>query len=85
MATRLIPLFLDQGQEIKQLIAILSPKGLPAVVNNPQREAYMGRGAFDLPNWLTFMSNDTQMEIGRMTQIGRWDIQRLIENAPVST
>eukprot|EP00579_Thalassiosira_antarctica_P005995 CAMPEP_0201880850 /NCGR_PEP_ID=MMETSP0902-20130614/11329_1 /ASSEMBLY_ACC=CAM_ASM_000551 /TAXON_ID=420261 /ORGANISM="Thalassiosira antarctica, Strain CCMP982" /LENGTH=343 /DNA_ID=CAMNT_0048408933 /DNA_START=1 /DNA_END=1029 /DNA_ORIENTATION=- len=59
LMTKLVPLFLDQGRAIKQLIGILTSKGLPAVVNNPQREAYMGRVAFDLPNRLTFMPKDT--------------------------
>ena len=55
LAIRIVPLFLDKGRAMKQLIAILTSKGLPAVVNNPQREAYMGRVAFDLPNRLKFM------------------------------
>lgn len=59
LATRLVPLFLDRGRAIRQLIAILSSKGLPSVVNGPKREAYMGRVAFDLPNRLKFMPQDT--------------------------
>ncbi|KAL3769570.1 hypothetical protein ACHAWU_005522 [Discostella pseudostelligera] len=59
LVTKLVPLFLDKGRAIQQLITILSSKGLPLVVNNPQREAYMGRVAFDLPNRLKFMPKDT--------------------------
>ncbi|KAL7532795.1 hypothetical protein ACHAXR_004856 [Thalassiosira sp. AJA248-18] len=59
LVTQLVPLFLDEGRAIQQLIAILSSKGLPSVVNNPQREAYMGRVAFDLPKRLKFMPKDT--------------------------
>eukprot|EP00578_Thalassiosira_sp_NH16_P004642 CAMPEP_0181130228 /NCGR_PEP_ID=MMETSP1071-20121207/29749_1 /TAXON_ID=35127 /ORGANISM="Thalassiosira sp., Strain NH16" /LENGTH=499 /DNA_ID=CAMNT_0023216279 /DNA_START=190 /DNA_END=1689 /DNA_ORIENTATION=+ len=59
LAAQLVPLFLDQGRAIQQLIAILSSKGLPSVVNGPEREAYMGRVAFDLPNRLKFMPQDT--------------------------
>jgi len=44
---------------MQQLVAILSSKGLPSVINDPQREAYMGRVAFDLPNRLNFMPKDT--------------------------
>lgn len=59
LLTRLVPLFLDEGRAMRQLITILSSKGLPEVVNDPQREAYMGRVAFDLPNRLEFMPKDT--------------------------
>ena len=59
LVSKLVPLFLDKGRAIQQLITILSSRGLPSVVNNPQREAYMGRVAFDLPNRLKFMPKDT--------------------------
>ena len=59
MLTKLVPLFLDEGRAMQQLVAILSSKGLPSVINDPQREAYMGRVAFDLPNRLKFMPKDT--------------------------
>ncbi len=59
LLTRLVPLFLDEGRAMQQLVAILSSKGLPSVINDPQREAYMGRVAFDLPNRLNFMPKDT--------------------------
>lgn len=59
LLTRLVPLFLDEGRAMKQLVAILSSKGLPSVINDPRREAYMGRVAFDLPSRLKFMPKDT--------------------------
>ena len=59
LVTKLGPLFGDEGRFINQLLTILSSKGLPAVVNNAQREAYMGRVAFDLLNRLKFMPKDT--------------------------
>jgi len=59
LMTKLVPLFLDEGRAIQQLITILTSKGLPSVVNNPQREAYMGRVAFDLANRLKFMPKET--------------------------
>ncbi|KAL3827433.1 hypothetical protein ACHAXA_003167 [Cyclostephanos tholiformis] len=59
LLTKLVPLFLDKGRGMQQLVTILSSKGLPSVVNDPVREAYMGRVAFDLPNRLRFMPKDT--------------------------
>ncbi len=59
LIAKLVPLFLDEGRALRQLTAILSSRGLPSVVNSPQREAYMGRVAFDLPNRLVFMPKDT--------------------------
>ncbi len=44
---------------MRQLLVMLTSRGLPSVVNNPQREAYMGRVAFDLQNRLQFMPRDT--------------------------
>ena len=55
----LVPLFLDRGVALNQLIAILSSRGLPSVVNSATREAYMGRVAFDLANRLKFMPKST--------------------------
>ena len=57
--SRLVPLLLDKGRAFRQLMVILSSKGLPGVVNSPMREAYMGRVAFDLPNRLKFMPKET--------------------------
>jgi pimeloyl-ACP methyl ester carboxylesterase len=59
LTTKLVPLFLDEGLAMQQLFTILSSKGLPAVVNTPQREAYMGRVAMSLANRLKFMPKDT--------------------------
>jgi len=59
LTTELVPLFLDEGKAIQQLMAIIASKGLPSVVNNSVREAYMGRVAFDLPNRLRFMPQVT--------------------------
>ncbi len=59
LTTELVPLFLDEGKAVQQLIAILASKGLPSVVNDSVREAYMGRVAFDLPNRLRFMPQVT--------------------------
>jgi pimeloyl-ACP methyl ester carboxylesterase len=59
LTTKLIPLFLDEGLAMKQLFTMLSSKGLPAVLNTPQREAYLGRVALTLANRLKFMPKDT--------------------------
>ena len=59
LTTDLVPLFLDRGVALNQLIAILSSRGLPAVLNSARREAYMGRVAFDLANRLKFMPKTT--------------------------
>ena len=59
LMTKLVPLFLDERRAMQQLVAILSSKGLPSVINDPRREAYMGRVAFDLPSRLRFMPKDT--------------------------
>jgi pimeloyl-ACP methyl ester carboxylesterase len=59
LLTKLVPMFLDEGRAMQQLIAILTSKGLPSVINDPQREAYMGRVAFDLPSRLKFMPKET--------------------------
>ena len=59
LITQLVPLFLDEGKAFQQLMLMLSSKGLPAVLNTPAREAYLGRIAFDLANRLKFMPQDT--------------------------
>ena len=59
LTSQLVPLFLDEGKALQQLVLILSSKGLPVVLNTPEREAYMGRVAFDLVNRLKFMPQDT--------------------------
>lgn len=70
LTSRLVPLFLDEGLAFQQLILILSSKGLPAVLNTPEREAYMGRIAFDLANRLKFMPQDTL----------KWRLERWLEH-----
>ena len=59
LANQLVPLFLDEGRALQQLVLMLSSKALPAVLNTPQREAYLGRVAFDLVNRLKFMPQET--------------------------
>jgi len=56
---QLVPLFLDEGQALQQLLLMLSSKALPVVLNTAEREAYLGRVAFDLVNRLKFMPLDT--------------------------
>lgn len=52
--SKLVPLFTDE-YSFKQLILILQAKALPSVIDNPCREAYMGRVALSLPTKLEFM------------------------------
>ena len=59
LTNQLVPLFLDEGRALQQLVLMLSSKALPAVLNTPQREAYLGRVAFDLVNRLKFMPQET--------------------------
>lgn len=54
----LLPLFTDE-MALPQLLLILQGKGLPSVIDNASREAYMGRMAFSLPNKLNFMPQQT--------------------------
>lgn len=56
--TQLIPLFTDE-YSVDQLLLILQAKVLPSVIDNPVREAYMGRVAFSLPTRLEFMPSST--------------------------
>ena len=70
LTTQLVPLFLDEGRAVEQLIAILSLKGLPKVVNSEMREAYMGRVAFLLPNRLKFMPQETL----------KWRLEQWLDN-----
>jgi len=55
---KLLPLFTDD-YGISQLLLILQSKGLPSVIDNEQREAYMGRIAFSLPRKMKFMPQAT--------------------------
>eukprot|EP00984_Skeletonema_dohrnii_P018029 scaffold8336_cov96-Skeletonema_dohrnii-CCMP3373.AAC.6 len=61
LLTEVVPLFLGECEHrfLQQLIRIILFKGLPPVVNNAQREAYMGRVAFAIPLRLKFMPKDT--------------------------
>ncbi|GAX13821.1 hypothetical protein FisN_30Lh116 [Fistulifera solaris] len=45
---QLLPLFTDE-HSFQQLLLILTAQALPSVIDNPMREAYMGRVAFSLP------------------------------------
>jgi pimeloyl-ACP methyl ester carboxylesterase len=55
---RLLPMFTDE-YALPQLILMLQSKALPSVIDSPEREAYMGRVAFSLPQKLQFMPQDT--------------------------
>ena len=55
---RLLPLFTDK-YSTDQLLLILKAKALPSVIDNPCREAYMGRVAFSLPFVLKYMPRET--------------------------
>jgi hypothetical protein len=59
IVTKLLPLFTDNGQSLRQLVTILSSYGLPSVINTPCREAYMGRVAFTLFDRIAFMPKET--------------------------
>lgn len=54
----LLPLFADAYQ-LPQLLKIIGGAKLPAVIDSPEREAYMGRVAFSLPRRLSFMPRAT--------------------------
>lgn len=56
--SQLLPLFTDE-YSVEQLGLILQAKALPSVIDNPQRESYMGRVAFSLPYKLEFMPAST--------------------------
>lgn len=55
---KLLPMFLDE-YSFAQLLLTLQAKALPSVIDNPCREAYMGRVAFSLPFVLPFMTQPT--------------------------
>ncbi len=56
--SKLVPLFTDEFS-VEQLFLILRAKALPSVIDNPLREAYMGRVALSLPTKLEFMPPST--------------------------
>lgn len=55
---KLLPLFTD-SYAVPQLLLTLQSKALPSIIDNEQREAYMGRTAFSLPKKLEFMPQKT--------------------------
>ena len=55
---RLLPLFTDE-YSVASLILMLQAKALPSVIDTEQREAYMGRIAFSIPQKLQYMSQQT--------------------------
>ncbi|GFH51626.1 hypothetical protein CTEN210_08102 [Chaetoceros tenuissimus] len=63
---KLLPLFVDD-YGFKQFTMILKSEGLPSVIDNEQREAYMGRCAFTIPQKLQFMPQDTLKH-----RLGEW-------------
>ena len=63
---KLLPLFVDD-YGFKQFFMILKSEGLPSVIDNEQREAYMGRCAFTIPQKLQFMPQDTLKH-----RLGEW-------------
>ena len=63
---KLLPLFVDD-YGFKQFFMILKSEGLPSVIDNEQREAYMGRCAFTIPQKLKFMPQDTLKH-----RLGEW-------------
>jgi len=54
----LLPLFVDD-YGLPQLLMMLKSEALPSVIDTPEREAYLGRTAFSLPQKLKFMPRDT--------------------------
>lgn len=58
LVSKLLPLFTDEFS-FEQLLLILQAKALPSVIDNPCREAYMGRVALSLPTRLEFMPPST--------------------------
>ena len=55
---KLLPLFTDEFS-FEQLLLILNAKALPSVIDNPAKEAYMGRVAISLPFRLEYMPQET--------------------------
>lgn len=67
---RLLPMFLDDIS-LPQFMAIIQGKALPSIIDNPIREAYMGRVAFSLPRLLKLMPQETfQWRLERWLEIG---------------
>jgi pimeloyl-ACP methyl ester carboxylesterase len=55
---KLLPMFLDKIS-LPQFWLIIQGIALPSLIDNPMREAYMGRLAFTLPSLLKFMPQET--------------------------
>jgi pimeloyl-ACP methyl ester carboxylesterase len=55
---KLLPMFLDKIS-FQQFLLIIQGTALPSLIDNPMREAYMGRFAFALPSLLKFMPQQT--------------------------
>jgi pimeloyl-ACP methyl ester carboxylesterase len=55
---RLLPLFTDEFS-VPSLLLMLQAKALPSVIDSEQREAYMGRMAFSIPQKLQYMTQNT--------------------------
>ena len=73
LLTEVVPLFLGEREHrfVQQLIGIILFRGLPPVVNNAQREAYMGRVAFAIPLRLKFMPKETfQWRLKEWMEVG---------------
>ncbi|MGK3742964.1 MAG: pimeloyl-ACP methyl ester carboxylesterase, partial [Bacillariaceae sp.] len=71
--SQLVPLFTDEFS-FEQLFLILQAKALPSVIDNPSREAYMGRVAISLPTKLEFMPSSTLS----------WRLEEWLENGCVA-
>lgn len=55
---KLLPLFTDE-YSVEQLLMIFQSKALPSVIDNEEREAYMGRVALSLPFVIPYMAQET--------------------------
>jgi pimeloyl-ACP methyl ester carboxylesterase len=67
---QLLPLFADDFS-LAQLLLILRGQGLPSIIDNPIREAYMGRVAFSLPYSLPSMPQATlQWRLSKWLETG---------------
>lgn len=70
VVSRLLPLFTDR-YSMAQLLQILQGKALPSVIDDPCKEAYMGRVAFSLPKVLSFMPRETlQWRLTKWLDVG---------------
>lgn len=73
---KLVPLFTD-AYALPQLLLMLQSKALPSIIDDAQREAYMGRQAFSLPQKLKFMPRETlQWRLEKWLTVGCNSIRR---------